>query len=237
MAAYELHGGHFLYSNAVLFEQLEICQSNLAFRRFSSTRHPPISPSADAVVLQWELVVFPQRMTGPVFRAEDAPEVRMIQKLDAHQIVGFAFVPIGNRPQPRHGIHLRDFAFFSVLPAREFDFDHQRMFLVVAGKVIDDFHVRLVGERLGFFGVGFTVIDAAQVVQMIERQPGVVLQERRDLQNSRGRDFNPRVGRFQIGPGDFGLAELFEQELVDFGCVHAMVFVLDPFRGRGATTA
>ncbi len=46
--------------------------------------------AADAVVFEGEFVVFPQGVADPVFRAEDAAEVRVVQKLDSNQVVGFA---------------------------------------------------------------------------------------------------------------------------------------------------
>ncbi len=96
----------------------------------------------------------------------------MVQKLDPDQVVGFAFMPIGNRPDASDRIHLRELSRLIALPAGEFDFHDQRMRMAVARKMIDHFDVWFVGELLGLGGIGFEVIDAAQVVQMIERQRG-----------------------------------------------------------------
>ncbi len=95
--------------------------------------------------------------------------------------------------------------------------------MAIARKMIDHFDVWFVGEFFGFGGIGFEVIGTAQVVQMIQRQPGIGLQKPGDFQNGRGSHFHPRIGGFQIGPADFGFAELVKEQFMDFGGVHLML--------------
>jgi hypothetical protein len=50
------------------------------------------------MVLQRKLVVPSQRMPSPVFGAENATQVGVAGKFNTHEVIGFAFVPVGNAP-------------------------------------------------------------------------------------------------------------------------------------------
>src|SRR2546430_6910234 len=52
-------------------------------------------------------VVLAQRMAFPALRHQQPAQVRMAIELDAEQVPGFPFVPIGSRPYIRQGWHVR----------------------------------------------------------------------------------------------------------------------------------
>ena len=58
-------------------------------------------PAANAVIFERHFVIFAQRMADPVFRAEDAPQVRMADEVHAGQVVDFALVPVGRAARRR----------------------------------------------------------------------------------------------------------------------------------------
>lgn len=174
------------------------------------------SLAADAVILQRELVVFPQGMSHPVFRTEDAPQIGVIQKLDSHQIVSFPFMPIRNGPHVRNGGDAGEFSRNVIFPAGQFDFDGDAVPVRETCEVVDHFHVRIVAKFCRFLRIGFAIIDTTQVVQMVEQQAFVVFQKCRDGDNLIARDFDPGVNRFLLKMEDNLVPELFQKNLVNF---------------------
>src|SRR5689334_7755010 len=74
---------------------------------------PPLSfdsTATDAVVFQGELVVLAQRVAHPVFRQEDAAQVRVAGEPDAGQVVNLALVPVGRSPEGGDRRHLGQLA-------------------------------------------------------------------------------------------------------------------------------
>src|SRR5690242_13530957 len=53
------------------------------------------------LVPQWNILA--QRMALPIIRHQDAVKARVSSENNPEQIVGFALLPVGGRPQPRKG--------------------------------------------------------------------------------------------------------------------------------------
>ena len=60
----------------------------------------------DSVVLVRHLVIFPQRMAFPIFRAKDAAQIGMADEQYAHQVEDLALVPLGRAPHVADGGNL-----------------------------------------------------------------------------------------------------------------------------------
>ena len=170
-------------------------------------------PSANSVIFQRHLVVFPQRMPDPIFRAEDAPQIRMAGEVHAGQVVDLALVPIGRAPDAGHRRHLRQLARLVVLPARQNHLQHEAVLVLHAEQVINDFRVRL-PLRLGrLLFVGVQIVDARDAIQIVERERRLVAQIAANLEQAVRRDFDPRIEVLQVRAGDL-VAEL-GFELID----------------------
>src|SRR5215831_8668182 len=59
---------------------------------------PELGGSGDPVILEWKLVVLPQRITHPVVGAQNASQIRMPIEHDAEHVENLALVPVGRRP-------------------------------------------------------------------------------------------------------------------------------------------
>jgi hypothetical protein len=168
------------------------------------------------VVFLRELVVFAERIAFPVVGAEDAEQVRVAGEVDAHEVVGFALVPVGNGPDVRDGRHLWKLAGLIVFPAGgEQRLDDGAVLELEAVEVIDDFDMRLVGELRGQLGIGFEEVGGAQIVERVERQFRVRLQERSHLGHGSGGHLDPRIGGLLIKARDLAGSEPVDQSLVD----------------------
>src|SRR5207244_4178441 len=95
------------------------------------------------VILQRELVILAQRMPFPIFRKQDAPQVRVAGKPDAAKVVDFALVPVSDAPNAGHGRHVRQIAGLVALPARQDKFDGEAVLVRETLQMIDHLQVRL----------------------------------------------------------------------------------------------
>jgi hypothetical protein len=148
-------------------------------------------------------------------------QIWMPREVDPDQVVRFAFVPVGDGPDPRDRRNFRNLAGLAPLPARQFHFDDQIMAMRITVKVVDHFDVRFVAEFRSLFRVRLEIIDAAQVVEGIKRESRFRFQIGGNL-GDRGRShFHPGIHRVKGSPGDL-IAEFRDQSLVDLCCCHAI---------------
>ena len=174
--------------------------------------------ASDAVVFEWEFVVLAERMTFPIFWAEDATQVRMIREVDADEIVGFAFVPIGDAPDVRDARNFRQLTGDAVPPARQLHLQFAPVAMRVAVEVIDDFDVRLARSLL--LGVGLQPVGTSEIIQRIEHDVFVVMQELRDIGDPVGSDLDPRVFDAGLEFADGVDSELLDQPLMNVFDAH-----------------
>src|SRR5437773_2452705 len=83
----------------------------------------------DFLVPQWHILA--QRMALPIIRHQDAVEARVSSENNPEQIVGFALLPVGGRPQPRKGSNRR-------VALRQADFETYTMAVRMREHVVDD---------------------------------------------------------------------------------------------------
>ena len=72
--------------------------------------------------------------------------------------------------------------------------------------MVDDLDVRLVPVLGRFLRIGLQIVDAAQVVEVVEPQTDVVAAEEAHLEDGGGSDLDPGIGGRQVGADDFAIA-------------------------------
>ena len=144
-------------------------------------------------------------MTNPVFRAQDATQIRMAFEMDANQIIGFSFVPVCNSPDFADAWYDRKLTRNTVFPAVDYDLQFKTVLKRDAVQLVDHFDMWLVPKLLGFLRIGFQKIRSAQVVQVVKQQPLVVSHIPSHRQNGCGRNLNPWInGRMRRGANGIG---------------------------------
>ncbi len=62
-------------------------------------------PLGPRILDKLERVIFPQRMSFPIRRQEQATQIRMIVEANAEQIENFALEPVRSRPDAGHAVY------------------------------------------------------------------------------------------------------------------------------------
>src|SRR5437660_2226682 len=86
-------------------------------------------------------------------------------------------MPISGPPDGHNRRDLREFACLTILQARQDRFEYEAMAMSKAGEVVDHFNMRLEPGLGGFLGVELEIIYAADTVQQLEPQAGIVTKE------------------------------------------------------------
>src|SRR5262245_16508249 len=89
--------------------------------------------ATNAVVFQWKLVIFSERMAGPILGQENAAQVGMAGKPDAGEVIDLALMPIGGLPEAGNARYFGQLARLVVFPARQHDLQSEPMLVGEAG--------------------------------------------------------------------------------------------------------
>ncbi len=131
-------------------------------------------------------------------------------KLHAEQVVDLAFVPVGGAPDVADGGHFGHLARLVVLPARQHHLEHEADFVRHAPEVIDDLQVRLPRDLRRLLRVRLEVVDDREIAEHVEPQFRLGLEMTADFDETFGRDFDPRIERFEVAAGDLVAEPGFE---------------------------
>src|SRR5262245_35881487 len=140
----------------------------------------------------------------------------MADEQNTDQVVNLALLPVRGFPERRDRRYLWELSGLAVLPARQHQFEHEPVLVRDAGKVIDNFQVRLEARLRGFFRVRLQVVDATNTIEHLETQPWIVAEEAADFQQVGGIDDDVRVDGVELLGLDLGTELLFD-DLNDFG--------------------
>src|SRR5262249_49122431 len=108
-----------------------------------------------------------------------------------------------------------------ILPPGEDQLQYKPVPMCEAREVIDKFEMRIEPSLGRFFRIRFQVVHAADAVQQIEAQPGVVAEKGADLDQSADIHRDPRVDRVEFLPRG-GRAETLFQNGDNLGWSHEL---------------